>query len=34
MNVNLILSNETIYEKCHETCKCKCRLDGSAFDNK
>ena len=26
--------NETRHIKSHETCKCKCRLDGSACNNK
>ena len=38
MNVkvfNLISrTNETRYIKWHETCKCKCRLDASVFNNK
>ena len=27
-------TNETIHRKWHKTCKCKCRLDASIFDNK
>ena len=27
-------TNKTRQIKWHETCKCKCRLDGSAFNNK
>ena len=27
-------TNETRYIKWHETCKCKCRLDGSICNNK
>ena len=27
-------TNETIHIKWHETCKCKCRLDASVFNNK
>ena len=27
-------TNETRYIEWHETCKCKCRLDGSVCNNK
>ena len=27
-------TNETWHTKCHETCKCKCRLDASVCNNK
>ena len=27
-------ANETRHIKCHETCKCKCKLDASVFNNK
>ena len=27
-------TNETRHVKCHETCKCKCRLDASVCNNK
>ena len=27
-------TNETRHIKCHETCKCKCRLDASVYNNK
>ena len=27
-------TNETRYTECHETCKCKCRLDASVCNNK
>ena len=27
-------TNETRYMKLHETCKCECRLDASACNNK
>ena len=27
-------TNETRYMKLHQTCKCKCRLDASIFNNK
>ena len=27
-------TNETRHTKLHETCKCKCRLDASAYNNK
>ena len=27
-------TNETRHIKWHETCKCKCRLDASVFNNK
>ena len=27
-------TNETRHIKCHETCKCKCRLDASVWNNK
>ena len=27
-------TNETRYIKWHETCKCKCRLDGNVWNNK
>ena len=27
-------TNETIHIEFHETCKCKCRLDGSVCNNK
>ena len=39
-NINLKVFNlmsrtfETIHIKLHETCKCKCRLDASACNNK
>ena len=26
--------NETGYIGCHETCRCKCRLNASIFNNK
>ena len=33
--LNLMLrTNETKYIKSHETCKCKCRLDASVYNNK
>ena len=28
------ITNETRHIECHETCKCKCRLDASVFNNK
>ena len=27
-------TNEIRYIECHETCKCKCRLDASVCNNK
>ena len=27
-------TNETRHQKCHETCKCECRLDASICNNK
>ena len=27
-------NNKTRHRECHKTCKCKCRLDASACDNK
>ena len=27
-------TNEARYIKCYETCKCKCRLDASVYNNK
>ena len=27
-------TNETRHIEWHETCKCKCKLDGSVFNNK
>ena len=27
-------TNETRYTEWHETCKCKCRVDASVFNNK
>ena len=27
-------TNETRHKQCHETCKCKCRLDASVCNNK
>ena len=38
LNVKLVnlmwRTNETRHIKWHETCKCKCRLDASVFNNK
>ena len=36
LNVKVLMSrtNETRHIKWHETCKCKCRLDASACNNK
>ena len=39
-NINLTVfnlisrTNETRYTKLHETCKCKCRLDATVWNNK
>ena len=30
----MVRPNETRHIKWHETCKCKCRLDTSVFNNK
>ena len=32
--MSILRTNETRYIKCHETCKCKCRLDASVCNNK